>query len=256
VKKTDKKKPQATTDEKVSDWVEQLRVVLNNKDADYKEMQLLVNNILKEDFKRSSGILAGPKTQGLYVISDASIKYVDSNKIGDFVGSNQKKMQEKAKAGTERTSDEKVTDPQSEVTKLVVSNELLMITDDTVPYADRLGYRHIGAFPYGGNLKLTRGNGIMDVTNPSDRIAEEVDTVVNASGTGKPVSTKANNEGKTQHPYTPMTYKEIDLKFTTAPADSTSVANNKNFDQTVKANVDAAPLGPGWDFVEVVPGSG
>jgi hypothetical protein len=52
----------------------------------------------------------------------------------------------------------------------VNSNELIHITKETVPYTDAHGYEHIGAFPYGANLRLDRLNSsrLIDQSNRAE----------------------------------------------------------------------------------------
>lgn len=73
------------------------------------------------------------------------------------------------------------------------ANELVMITDKTVPYTDKFGYRHIGAFPYGANLILTKSGQMRDTTNYTDFIDQGVDTMLNSSGIRDSISTGVSN---------------------------------------------------------------
>lgn len=57
----------------------------------------------------------------------------------------------------------------------VNSNELVTFTDTTVPFSDINGYKHVGGFPYGANLKLD-GNGRTLQPQAVNRV--DVDTMV------------------------------------------------------------------------------
>ena len=54
-----------------------------------------------------------------------------------------------------------------------------MITEDTVPYTDLKGYRHIGGFPYGANLVLS-GAKLVSTTSPSSQTADTAKSVIDA----------------------------------------------------------------------------
>lgn len=170
-----------------------------------EDVQMLVNNILKDDFKRTSGILSGPKQNGLYTISDAKIRPVVNNTTGRFIVKNEGDVEEKQSGTNTEAGQEPVVtnsvDERSE-TLAIVSNELLMITDDTVPYTDRMGYRHIGAFPYGANLKVTKANEFVDVTNPKDTMNAQTSGVLSASGTNTAATTSGYSTSASQPPST------------------------------------------------------
>jgi hypothetical protein len=68
------------------------------------------------------------------------------------------------------------------------SNELVMITDTSVPHTDKLGYKHIGAFPYGANLVLTKGGQMRDATNFIDVIDHGVEGLLGANGVTDEIS--------------------------------------------------------------------
>jgi hypothetical protein len=50
------------------------------------------------------------------------------------------------------------------------STELLTFTDKTVPFSDLNGYRHIGGFPYGANLKLDDSGELLTSSDLKDRL--------------------------------------------------------------------------------------
>lgn len=68
------------------------------------------------------------------------------------------------------------TESQSSIE--VRSNELIHITKDTVPFSDKNGYEHVGAFPYGANLRLDRENNYSFVNMASKK---EADTYKNST---------------------------------------------------------------------------
>ena len=132
----------------------------------------LVNLIQKDELLRQSGFLAGPKSTGLYELSKAR--------------SSSTKAQEITNAGT---------------TAAVLSNELVMVTDETAPFSDIKGYRHIGSFPYGANLKLMRTSELVDTTNVVNSVNVQVNEVlqingnedINDPGSGEISGTSINN---------------------------------------------------------------
>lgn len=267
---------QKTTEEKVREVETKIKEAMNEQ-GDMKDVEMLVNNLLKEDFKRSSGILSGPKSQGFYTISDASINPAESNQTAEIIIKAQADAAEKS-AGTGTTSTEEkekvVTtelDDRAE-TQAIVSNELLMITDDTVPYTDRLGYRHLGSFPYGANLKVSRSNDLVDTTNPRDSMNDQVDQTLSASGTGSATSTSGHEENAERAPstmtpisnppgQTPEGFNdEVDARrdldtlaqntptpdnnpelFQNPQANGANIANGQNLDRAVTQAVNIAP---------------
>lgn len=112
-----------------------------------RQVRKLQNVILKDGLQRANNIISGPKTTGLYNVDLAQKKALT---IDD--------------SGTENA---------------IVSNELLMITDETIPYTDINGYRHIGAFPYGANLRLSKG-GISDGFDRAEETDAKVSNLVTA----------------------------------------------------------------------------
>jgi len=145
-----------------------------------REIRQLQNDILKDTLQRANNIVSGPKTTGLYDVDLAQKKAITIDNAG--------------------TQD------------AIVSNELLMITDETVPYTDLNGYRHIGAFPYGANLKLVRG-GITDAFNRADETDAQVSRLVTA-GPYQEVKTNVyrNNNDETIYQFGRDSLEEIDEK--------------------------------------------
>ena len=202
----EKKAEDKTPEEKVRDVEDQIKKALNDPKAESQDLQRIVNNLLKEDFKRSTNILSGPPSQGFYNISDASLRRTDPNKTKDFVLANQQNATDK-QSGEGIKAEEKVEVPDMELderaeTEAIISNELLMITDDTVPFTDRLGYKHIGAFPYGANLKVSRNSDLVDMSNPRDSMNSQTAEVLSASGSSRTVSSSGYEEYATTPPST------------------------------------------------------
>lgn len=257
-----------TTEQKVTEATEEIKKLAQDKSR-IEDVTMLVNNILKDDFKRNSGILSGPMSNGLYKVSDAKITRVEGDKTAQSIVENERYVQvTEASDGT--TSDNSNTpvesiDERSE-TLAIVSNELLMITDETVPYTDKLGYKHIGAFPYGANLKVTRNSEMIDTSNPRDAMNSQTDSVLSASGTSPSTVTSgysenastppgtmtpvSNPEGSTPDSFnnevdsqrkidqlsqnTPTPDNNPDL-FYNAQANANNIANSQNLDAAVKA---------------------
>jgi hypothetical protein len=115
------------------------------------------NDILKDNLLRVSNLVSGPKTTGFYKVSKAAINVVPGQSPTDGY----------LDYGT----------PDA-----IVSNELLMMTDDTIPYTDINGYRHIGAFPYGANLKICK-KGLIDTSDTRQKTDADVDTLISARPT-------------------------------------------------------------------------
>jgi len=246
-----KRADEPVSKEQLDDFVKKLKETSDDPNSGFEDVSVLANNILKEDFKRNSGILAGPKTNGLYEISDASISFLTDNATGDAVVNNQKKTQERMNGDPDASPDEKTTDPQSAETQRIVSNELIMISDNTVPYTDLNGYKHIGAFPYGANLKLTRGSGIIDTTDPGEIAKEATDATLNAKGTQ--TTTDTTPKSSAPAPVLPSLFdnKEPLKPVSPSPADTTNVANATRFSNTVKTTLNASP--DEWSSMEEYP---
>jgi hypothetical protein len=100
----------------------------------------------KDDFLRSVGAKSGSKLNGVYKIVPAEFSRAANQIIQNSPDSPQ------PNATGEKSS--------------IMSNQVLMITKDTVPYTDIRGYRHIGAFPYGANMIL-RDNGMFPSSESS-----------------------------------------------------------------------------------------
>jgi len=202
-----------TTDQKIQE-LQSLRTA-SGQASSVEDTQMLYNEMLKEEFRRNSGIVSGPKSNGFYEISDAQIQISQGNKTGERIADNQEAVSRSQSGSGTTAGDAPVTshtlDERAE-TLAIVSNELLMVTDDTVPYTDRNGYRHIGAFPYGANLKLTRSNEFVDVTSPRDVMNEQTSSVLSVSGTASSVSTSGYSSDAQQPPGT--------ISPTTSPQDS------------------------------------
>ena len=198
---TEEQAGKQTATERTEEATKQVREALKGGSASDEDVQRVVNDMLKEDFKRVSGVLSGPPSQGFYAIDDASIKRPVSNETGDYVTAAQEDVAKKQKGSDEAAAGGAIPiEDQRSETQAIVSNELLMITDDTVPYSDKLGYRHIGAFPYGANLKMTRGNDMVDISNPRDSRDAETNSVLSASGTGRSVTTSGNKDAAKSPP--------------------------------------------------------
>jgi hypothetical protein len=75
----------------------------------------------------------------------------------------------------------------------ISSNELVMITDTTVPYTDLNGYRHIGAFPFGANLVVMKNGQVFDSLNHVQRSDLQTATQINATGTNGQTTSQASS---------------------------------------------------------------
>ncbi|MBD3260232.1 MAG: hypothetical protein GF334_00915 [Candidatus Altiarchaeales archaeon] len=145
-------------DQKIQKLNQELQALRGSGNAEEQQkIESLINEQLKIRAMRQSKILDGPATGGLYEVSDAANVPTDHNiKIG--------------------------SDPTYIVQK-ITSNELLMVTDETVPYTDINGYRHIGGFPYGANLKLTTNLNLRDLSDSEDNAALQVEAQIGTDAT-------------------------------------------------------------------------
>ena len=112
-----------------------------------------INETKKQLIEREKGVFDGPGLLGLWKLDRANVK---------------KRTQEQIRnAGDGAT---------------YTANELVMITNESVPFTDKLGYRHIGAFPYGANLVITKNGKMLDTTDVNDNVDQKVDSMLNSSG--------------------------------------------------------------------------
>ena len=118
-----------------------------------KDLDKVINEWKKQLVSVQNGVFDGPGLLGLWKIDRANIKKRTQDQIKD--------------AGDGAT---------------YTANELVMITNDSVPFTDKLGYRHIGAFPYGANLVITKSGKMLDTTDANDIIDQKVDNMLNSSG--------------------------------------------------------------------------
>lgn len=115
----------------------------------------------QDDFLRAVGARAGSKTNGVYKIVPGELT-VNLNTTAQNTG---------------------ISNATGNVST-VMSNQILMITDDTVPYTDIRGYRHIGAFPYGANL-IIRHNGVKTTGEINDYNDGVTSTSIENQGGGQ-----------------------------------------------------------------------
>lgn len=152
-----------TNNAKVEEIIKKL-VEETKRNGSVDDLDKKINEWRKMLVAKTYGVYDGPGLLGLWKIDRAQVKAQVKNQLD--------------KAGKQET---------------YTSNELVMITDDTVPYTDKFGYRHIGAFPYGANLILTKSGKLRDSTNYTDFVDQGVDTVLNSSGIRDSISTGVSN---------------------------------------------------------------
>ena len=142
---------------------------ISEKGKEPKDLDKTINEWRKQLISAQNGVYEGPGLLGLWKIDRANIKKRTQDQIKD--------------AGDGAT---------------YTANELVMLTDESVPFTDKLGYRHMGAFPYGANLVLTKNDKMLDTTNFIDIKDQEVGSLLNSSGvretTSYGVSSEANND--------------------------------------------------------------
>jgi hypothetical protein len=142
---------------------------ISEKGKQPKDLDKTINDWKKQLISAQNGVYEGPGLLGLWKIDRANVKQRTQDQIKD--------------AGDGAT---------------YTSNELVMLTDESVPFTDKLGYRHMGAFPYGANLVITKDGKMRDTTNFIDVKDQEVSSILNSSGireaTSYGVSSEANND--------------------------------------------------------------
>jgi hypothetical protein len=147
------------------------RIKSGEKSATYnlQDVDKRINDLKKQIVSAKGGVFEGPGLMGLWKIDRANIKKKTKEQIyqaGDGASYN--------------------------------ANELVMITNESVPYTDKLGYKHIGAFPYGANLVLTKDGQMRDMSNFTSFIEQSVDVQINSTGvrdeTSSGVSSEANQD--------------------------------------------------------------
>jgi hypothetical protein len=155
-----------------------------------KDFDLRVNEWKKQLIAAQNGVFEGPGLMGLWKIDRANAKKRTSDQI--------------YKAGDDATFS---------------ANELVMITSETVPYTDKLGYRHIGSFPYGANLVLTKDGTMRDSTNFIESTDQSVEISLNSIGLREEfssgVSSQANqdiSDNVTNDYPNSMEQKEVTIK--------------------------------------------
>lgn len=122
-----------------------------NLQDDLNKYEQYINETKKRAAQKEKGIYSGPGVLGYYKIDKAR--------------ENTKKMEEIKNKGEEEAT---------------ISNELLIITNETIPFTDIKGYRHIGALPYGANLILQPDGSTVDKTAAGT--STEVSAQINATG--------------------------------------------------------------------------
>ena len=123
------------------------------------------NLVAKDRYRKQNNLLAGPDSSGFYELSPAQQTVQKTDEVSD--------------KGTENA---------------IISNELVMITDETVPFTDKHGYKHIGAFPFGANLKLTKSDNLINFTDTKDIKNDQIDQVIGATGNGPDKSSRTTVE--------------------------------------------------------------
>jgi hypothetical protein len=182
----------------------------------YKDLDKFSNELGKQIIATQNGVFDGPGLLGLWKIDRAVIK--------------------------QRTS-EQITNAGDEAA--YSANELVMMTDATVPYTDKLGYRHMGAFPYGANLVLTKDGQMRDTTNFIDRTDMSVDSLLNSCGirdeTATGISSEANQD-ISGNVVNDSTYINEDKEVTVSKyQDKVNKARDLNSDQKMQQNEQGNP---------------
>ena len=115
----------------------------------------------------------------------------------------------------------------------IMSNQLLMITTNTIPYTDIRGYRHIGAFPYGANLVM-RNNTLKSVSGSPTEVSDEITATAAADPNGD------NSPPQAGLPFVLKFDSGVTAKFPITPQDCTErmIANiNGGQNQTSTVSV-------------------
>ena len=130
-------------------------------DMDEESIQAALNEVVKQKMQEEQRLYSGPGPLGYWEISKA--KPI-------------KKSSEIQNPGTPNA---------------VVSNELVMITDVSVPYTDINGYRHIGGFPYGANLAVMKKGSLLDMSSYPQ--LEEMRTRLQVEASPEPIESNASD---------------------------------------------------------------
>ena len=120
---------------------------------DVSDLDTLFNETKKNIIAAQNNIMDGPNMMGTWKVDRATVKLRSSDQIKD---------KEKDSAYS--------------------ANELVMMTNESLPYTDKLGYKHIGAFPYGANLVLSKNGMMRDMTDFIEKTNHEVDVLMNCNG--------------------------------------------------------------------------
>jgi hypothetical protein len=168
-----------------------------------EQIEALVNEQKKQDVAEVNRMYSGPGLLGYWQVSRAEIKPYNQS----------------------------VTNPGTP--QAVVSNELVMITDQTVPYTDKNGYRHIGVYPYGANLVMMKNGKVFDSTNQTQ--VGDAMTYIQMESTGAVTQTSSGVPGQASTEGTPTTPDQ--------PAEKTEADAQKRVADAQK-NIDADVYSP------------
>jgi hypothetical protein len=133
----------------------------------------------------------------------------------------------------DRAKSVKMSDSQvkSGTPDATTNNELVIMTDTSIPYTDIMGYRHIGALPYGANLSLIEGQGLLNMMDIVDvaKKAPMVQLNMVPPSTGEASGAPAISEDpkKAVNDFYDSFLNKVDYKtnFYSAPSSSTAVDN-------------------------------
>lgn len=137
---------------------------LTEQDLIKDDIEAKINSLKKDIIAREQGVNDGPGLLGIWKIDRADITKVVKDQVTKL-----------------------------EAQSIYTSNELVMITDTTVPFTDKLGYRHIGGFPYGANLVLTKDGQMRDTSTIQGAIEQSADVQLNSSGVRDMANTGTSN---------------------------------------------------------------
>jgi hypothetical protein len=180
-------------------------------DVSSADSATIMNDIAKENGRREVNLFSGPGMLGYWKLDRAA-------------------MVKSADAITEK-----------QTPNAVLSNELVMITKDSVPYTDKNGYRHIGAFPFGANLVLMKNGKMWDNSDYVQKQAAATQAQVSSTGIPSVTNDASSNStaqgGGVSNVTTGTTGEPNETKETT-------VERTKNQIQAAKDSEEAGTMTP------------
>jgi len=175
-------------------------------DASVVDSKTIVNDMAKENGRREVNLFSGPGMLGYWKLDRAALLSSADALSGDI--------------------------KEKQTPNAIISNELVMITKDSVPYTDKNGYRHIGAFPFGANLVLMKNGKMWDssdyVQNQGAATQTQLNSTGNLSQTNDASSNVTSQGGAIEVATTGTTGEPNETKETTIEKTKNKIQETKN----------------------------